>query len=1740
MAITYSGGTITVSGAKDTGTSTGGSSTTIVDTSKSWTVDAYVGRIVWNRTDNYMGFILSNTSNTLTVENWHKCNLTSKKVTFGAAASGKAYSICYNFADLVADQPSYCSWENASTADICRINAKLNFSSNGALADVGKSLHHTGDDQWIECTNQGCLFQMGRINKSGYGVDGGTYIMTQNTTGYPEPDMFSLWCMYGGKYEVSKSMADTSNSNLRYNLGDWANLDGFWFLDSECVRAQICLNYTYFMLRNKFFKFNNNLYGPTNVYSGNVLQEGMIAPRGDDANIQWAGGDIFDATVGGVVAVGVATNPIFVYRPERADQAAYLWNFKAPEYAVENYIQWYVSGSPNEANVSMYFGHTIAIQVNDASGSPLEGVVLGLYDTDGNPAWVTGKGNAGAYYAPVTSAAITTNASGTYEGPYGTDEGGFVVKYKLTRIGTGASSTSTVKDYSSWTLIVGKYGYVSQQYSRSYNERSSEGLSLLANPYVVANSATAAGYSSKFSINWSTRVITVTGDATPQQMYDYTQYSKYQIANIGYDELMTPVSPGLFDMGDTRIVIASGGTLTVNETAGTLQFGDRPIGTVGIEIKSGGTLNTGTSSTNGTVIDFKQDLTNDLQSYQAGYSSIECESGGTWNWAGGVIQSHHFAYHGGNGTISGNAEFYNEGTQTTSTGSYPGFQLDSATLNITSGIIRNAALNPFQPPTNPPSGLSFFSCNPAVVGAKTANVYNVYKGITFGDTNVKDYIFWDNRWAKFINIASAFTSVGNLPNDSRNKGLGEVWQQITFTSENGGGAKFYAKHTDHGSRLAPNLINNNPDYRPLLEYTLTESAGVASSTGDGIRLGIHWRTVGGAFDTNNNFQSDCLYNDQTYVIRWLKVQYGYQPATLDVEMLDIDPVQSSIAQLLDLGITESNRATVAGYSSKFNYSFGAGGLTITVIDDATLNEMYDYIKYLENQNPDNIAENGYISFISTSNKLSYIYNNLTIVVNGATLTAGAGQVLPTTPTVNSGAFLSDSINLFFDGADLVKASRVYFQVKDSISASNIEGAVIGFGDATAETRLLYNSSFVIDTLVTDSDGKADGYFAYQVGATSYGDMKQITGEYNHIFSTVPRTLTGASIGSSTSPEVIRLAPDNEVTLSKVNASLISGITVDVPTDTIDLSDETLANAYDNLKYQITADADIDTGIPGCMYYCLYGLPLSKSGTTYTGRSITTIYQNVNGTGGTLTNGIVELVTAGTYNDFTFGNIQLNFEGPGVFDLRASSFQGDVTVDTITDETVTVQLPTTVSVTNNDPTNITVEQNEVFQITNPNIVDNTQYFIYNATQDTYLVSGGMTSGGAGLSENRTFGNGEEIEPGDTIIIALNKYEKKGLSISRTASSGGIAFTDTQVDCPICTAYGIDQATALSYGSIFTPDFPNIQIDFQQAGTFNWGVDQFFAWAKAMGSTNADFQKNYNGMFLSTSTYGQLIINTDVVDLFLDNPVAGSIAIQTNSNSNITGRPALIRDDEVSIEFPRTDGGKIILNPSINVVVATVTTSGDVVVTGDLTDIESAITAAKNSIKGDDDRDLTEVYDNAGGGGGATAEEVRIEMDANSTQLAAIKSKTDNLPTDPADQSQVEAKIDAQTIDLKGSSDKDLTQVFDNSPTIDLTDVTDAIDAQTAELKGASDKDLTQVFDNTPSVDLGTMPADVTIKSKTDNLPSDPAGVSDLPADKGTEIDAIKAKTDNLPASPASSDDVPTAEENADAVWNKTLP
>jgi len=54
-----------------------------------------------------------------------------------------------------------------------------------------------------------------------------------------------------------------------------------------------------------------------------------------------------------------------------------------------------------------------------------------------------------------------------------------------------------------------------------------------------------------------------------------------------------------------------------------------------------------------------------------------------------------------------------------------------------------------------------------------------------------------------------------------------------------------------------------------------------------------------------------------------------------------------------------------------------------------------------------------------------------------------------------------------------------------------------------------------------------------------------------------------------------------------------------------------------------------------------------------------------------------------------------------------------------------------------------------------------------------------------------------------------------------------------------------------------------------------------------------------------------------------------------------------------------------------------------------------------------------------------------------------------------------------------------------------------------------------------------------------LPEESEITADIDANS-TQLAAIKERTDNLPDAPADVSDIPTAEENADAVWNKTLP
>jgi hypothetical protein len=149
----------------------------------------------------------------------------------------------------------------------------------------------------------------------------------------------------------------------------------------------------------------------------------------------------------------------------------------------------------------------------------------------------------------------------------------------------------------------------------------------------------------------------------------------------------------------------------------------------------------------------------------------------------------------------------------------------------------------------------------------------------------------------------------------------------------------------------------------------------------------------------------------------------------------------------------------------------------------------------------------------------------------------------------------------------------------------------------------------------------------------------------------------------------------------------------------------------------------------------------------------------------------------------------------------------------------------------------------------------------------------------------------------------------------------------------------------------------------------------------------------------------------------------------------------------------------------------------------------------------------------------------------TEVAAIKAKTDNLPSDPADASDLAASF--ATVNTK------------------LDTIDDFLDTEIAAIKAKTDNlpsdpadasDLAASF-ATVNTKLDTiddfLDTEVAaIKAKTDLIPGDPAGAADIAAEFAvvngtlatiagyvdTEVAAIKAKTDLLPSDPADASDI----------------
>jgi len=105
--------------------------------------------------------------------------------------------------------------------------------------------------------------------------------------------------------------------------------------------------------------------------------------------------------------------------------------------------------------------------------------------------------------------------------------------------GNSTNFAEGTTSFNPFILSVRYYGYQFLKEQKTIVTTSNEGIMLSVNPYTTASLATAAGYSSLFTINGVTRVITLLGNASIQQLYDYTQYWAAQLSNITYDAALS-------------------------------------------------------------------------------------------------------------------------------------------------------------------------------------------------------------------------------------------------------------------------------------------------------------------------------------------------------------------------------------------------------------------------------------------------------------------------------------------------------------------------------------------------------------------------------------------------------------------------------------------------------------------------------------------------------------------------------------------------------------------------------------------------------------------------------------------------------------------------------------------------------------------------------------------------------------------------------------------------------------------------------------------------------------------------------------------------------------------------------------------------------------------------------------------------------------------------------------------------
>lgn len=363
----------------------------------------------------------------------------------------------------------------------------------------------------------------------------------------------------------------------------------------------------------------------------------------------------------------------------------------------------------------------------------------------------------------------------------------------------------------------------------------------------------------------------------------------------------------------------------------------------------------------------------------------------------------------------------------------------------------------------------------------------------------------------------------------------------------------------------------------------------------------------------------------------------------------------------------------------------------------------------------------------------------------------------------------------------------------------------------------------------------------------------------------------------------------------------------------------------------------------------------------------------------------------------------------------------------------------------------------------NIWADSRIIIYNESTDAVLHDAIV----AGTSLTYNYTEGGTITAGDIIRVYYVWYNavdgstasKRGRITITPTAAGGSASLEMEFD-PVYAEYyatfGVTGAAVAASGD-YVRDLVNLQIDLDDADD-TWFAHRMYMWDKYDIWNNTGRRAVFTQ--ISATDSGNISIGTLLLDnLNVNTAKQGDTINVVNASSTLP------------VQNPTTGGGGITMY------------SGGKVLTTTAGGISPSEAQIKTWVRAELATELARID---------AAVSSRNAVAPDNASIAAIKAKTDNLPSDPADASVVAAQIAA----------------IPAAPSA----ATNASAVRTELATELSRIDATISSRNAVAPDNANIAA---IKAKTDNLPSDPADASVVSA----EIAVVSAQVAALPVPPS---------------------